>query len=243
MTTKDKLDTIFINQSFAGNEHLSDDFSHYCRIAEMYAEIENSIAGVSDLKSRVGYICYGKIAEYLKIGSKGDCHKVDSIWEDEVFSLILPEDVEKRHVDELRFIHFLKNVPVYHRKDYYLNVSLRVKEKYGHHLVMRHRDFCLGYLSNGSFRYMLALYSLTNGGNGPSTIVNSITGESMAIMQHDCQDILTNREKQILRMINDGVISKEIAQRLDISINTVNTHRQNILANISVPLKWDELNN
>jgi DNA-binding CsgD family transcriptional regulator len=40
---------------------------------------------------------------------------------------------------------------------------------------------------------------------------------------------LTRREKEILGLIAKGLISKEIADKLFISVNTVNTHRQRIL--------------
>jgi DNA-binding CsgD family transcriptional regulator len=41
--------------------------------------------------------------------------------------------------------------------------------------------------------------------------------------------LLTAREKEILQLISKGLISKEIADKLYISVNTVNTHRQRIL--------------
>ncbi|MCY6353475.1 response regulator transcription factor [Bacteroides fragilis] len=40
---------------------------------------------------------------------------------------------------------------------------------------------------------------------------------------------LTNRELEVLRLMKQGLLSKEIANTLKVSINTVNTHRQNIL--------------
>jgi DNA-binding CsgD family transcriptional regulator len=45
---------------------------------------------------------------------------------------------------------------------------------------------------------------------------------------------LTNREKEILELIATGLISKEIADKLYISVNTVNTHRQRIIEKLSV---------
>lgn len=142
MTGKDKLDSLFINQNYNDESQLIDCFSHYCHIADMYAEIENSIAGVSDPKERIGYICFGKTAEKLNIVHSKNGHQVNSIWEDEVYNLIVPEDIEKRHIDELCFLQFLKTVPMDQKEDYYLNVNLRVKDEYGHNLFLRHRDFC-----------------------------------------------------------------------------------------------------
>lgn len=44
---------------------------------------------------------------------------------------------------------------------------------------------------------------------------------------------LTDREKEILEMIRQGYLSKEISEKLSISFNTVNTHRQNILKKLN----------
>ena len=46
--------------------------------------------------------------------------------------------------------------------------------------------------------------------------------------------ILTDREKEILLLIKEGKLSKQIADILEISIHTVNRHRQNILEKLSV---------
>ncbi len=40
---------------------------------------------------------------------------------------------------------------------------------------------------------------------------------------------LTKKEKEIVKMILDGLESKEISEKLNISFNTVSTHRKNIL--------------
>jgi len=41
--------------------------------------------------------------------------------------------------------------------------------------------------------------------------------------------VLTTREAQILQMVKDGFLSKEISDKLAISVHTVNTHRQRFL--------------
>lgn len=61
-------------------------------------------------------------------------------------------------------------------------------------------------------------------------IVNKEKGLAVEQREYnDCSDILTTREKEILRYIPKGHLSKEIADILGISLNTVNRHRQNIL--------------
>jgi len=42
--------------------------------------------------------------------------------------------------------------------------------------------------------------------------------------------VLSKRETEVLGLISQGLNSKSIAERLFISVNTVNNHRQNILA-------------
>lgn len=45
---------------------------------------------------------------------------------------------------------------------------------------------------------------------------------------------LTEREREVLRLIADGATSKEIADRLVISANTVDRHRSNIMAKLDL---------
>lgn len=53
-------------------------------------------------------------------------------------------------------------------------------------------------------------------------------------LSEEHRNILSEREKEILRCIRKGLSSKEIAATLYISVNTVNRHRQNILEKLSV---------
>ncbi len=48
------------------------------------------------------------------------------------------------------------------------------------------------------------------------------------------QDELSQREVDVLRLIASGMINKEIAENLGISINTVLTHRKNITAKLGI---------
>ncbi len=46
--------------------------------------------------------------------------------------------------------------------------------------------------------------------------------------------MITPKEKEILHLIADGFSSKQIAERLNISFYTVQTHRKNMLAKMGV---------
>lgn len=66
-------------------------------------------------------------------------------------------------------------------------------------------------------------------------LVNFKTGNIVNIPIVDNPDIsLTKREKEVLQMADDGLMSKEISDKLFISIHTVNRHRQNILEKMNV---------
>lgn len=66
-------------------------------------------------------------------------------------------------------------------------------------------------------------------------LVNFKTGEIVNIPIIDNPEIsLTKREKEVLVMVNEGMLSKEISEKLFISIHTVNRHRQNILEKMHV---------
>jgi len=66
------------------------------------------------------------------------------------------------------------------------------------------------------------------------TVINRITGETLPSSLISAEKQLTNREKEILLLICEGFLSKEIAYKLNISLYTVNNHRKNILAKLDV---------
>jgi DNA-binding NarL/FixJ family response regulator len=45
---------------------------------------------------------------------------------------------------------------------------------------------------------------------------------------------ITKREKEIIQLISEGLSNKEIAQKLLVSISTVDAHRYNILKKLEV---------
>lgn len=233
MSVKGELNDEFLLQDFTDNDWISRNLDRYRIVAAGYARIENAIAVLSDLKERVSHIYCGGLAQTLGIGKKGEYHCVNSIWEEEVFECILPEDLDKRHCDELKFIHFLKNTTKRNfYTDYYLTSFLRMVGKDGCRYTVRHRVFYVAIQPNGSIRLALGLYNITDEADTGSRICNSVTATVIPLEQQDYCNLISEREKEVLRLIDNGKLSKEISETLSISIYTVNRHRQNILSKL-----------
>ena len=66
-------------------------------------------------------------------------------------------------------------------------------------------------------------------------IKNCLTDEVVPFTIESATDVLlTPREREILALAKEGMFSKEISEKLNISIHTVNRHRQNILEKLQV---------
>ena len=66
-------------------------------------------------------------------------------------------------------------------------------------------------------------------------IKNCLTDEVVPFTIETATDVLlTPREREILALAKEGMFSKEISKKLNISIHTVNRHRQNILEKLQV---------
>lgn len=69
-----------------------------------------------------------------------------------------------------------------------------------------------------------------------SQIINTATGEVFSPLTKffQSESVLTKRELEILNLIAQGKLSKEISGLLHISVHTVDTHRQHILEKLNV---------
>ena len=67
-------------------------------------------------------------------------------------------------------------------------------------------------------------------------LVNTLTGELYSFPSSEliAGRKLSFREQEILQLLAKGLISKQIADKLFISVNTVNTHRQRIIEKLDV---------
>ena len=101
-----------------------------------------------------------------------------------------------------------------------------------------------GYLLKGSSKeeFLKALHTVANGGKYfsgdiSSILIGQLTNPTFATEPKQSlgeEQIITKREKEILRLLLTGKGNKEIAEALDISKRTAEVHRFNLMKKLKV---------
>ena len=110
MDTIGLLNKEFSRQDFPETQHRTEMLDKYKDIARNYALMENNIAVLSDLRTQTSHIYYGGFSRMLGMEKCGEEHTVASVWEEDIFKLIHPDDLAGKHLQELSFYHFIKDM-------------------------------------------------------------------------------------------------------------------------------------
>lgn len=65
-------------------------------------------------------------------------------------------------------------------------------------------------------------------------VLNDFVAQAKQLPDTGSTTLLTNREREILQMVAEGMTNQEIADKLYISISTVDTHRKNIMSKLDI---------
>lgn len=234
--SRSSLDAKFLSQPFQTGIDAGAQLENCQHIAQMYASIEKCLCVLSDLKTRQSYLYPGGLAEQL--GLDEITTEIKSIWEDELLNRIHPQDLQRKYRLEFQFFQLLKSIEVAQRIDYEAISKIRIKNKEGNYVFVKHRILYLKGLKGDPIRFVLCLYhrlydhpefDIPQG-----VIVNTKSAEVIEYDNQQFDNTLSAREKEILHLIQYGRRSKEIASKLSVSIHTVNRHRQNILQKLKV---------
>ncbi len=229
MSKKRELDRLLSRLNMDACPDALDRAMNYARAI---ADIEGNVAVVSDLAQGTSRIIAGSFARQLGLG---DYSRENSIWEEKILSLMSAAEQEEKYIAELRFYHYLRHIPREKRPDYYLISKLRFTFPDGDLRDVMHKMYYLYAPDGESVQYAICLY-------GPlifdmpckSCVANSLTGVFEELTTNANDAILSRRERQILLLIESGLSSREIAERLCISVHTVSRHRQEILSKLQV---------
>lgn len=227
------INRLYLSQPFAEKEDESK-LDKCLHIAEAYALAENAIVSMGDSIRNCSYCFFGGVADVLGLSDEERCPVIPSLYEEFIFNRANQDDLMLRHAHELAYIYLTENETPDERRNYILSDSLRMRDKDGDWRSVRHRMFSLEGTSDGCYWLNMCIYTLCNDNQDTPKIVNTRTGECRILTSDDYVDILSAREITVLRLIDNGQQSKEIADNLCISVNTVHRHRQNILQKLKV---------
>ena len=131
------------------------------------------------------------------------------------------------------------------------NIITRIKRKHPEIKIVvltfhKEDQFIQAALQAGADAYVLkndsreelftALHTAVNGRRylSPSILDRVITGYLDKSTATPSWKILTNREREVMKLIAEGYRTKDIAARLDLSPRTVETHRKNLMKKLDL---------
>jgi DNA-binding CsgD family transcriptional regulator len=148
-------------------------------------------------------------------------------------SRIHPDDYPLLMEAGTYFIRYGIALPLVQRKEGKLINEYRILKENGKYIRVIEQEMCLENDIHGNVWLALSIMDISPDQNSDapfrSRLIDTSKGEVYMFPPQNKEAMLTAREKEILLLISKGLISKQIADKLFISVNTVNTHRQRIL--------------
>lgn len=168
--------------------------------------------------------------EVLEVGSSD---------EDIIYTRIHPEDLVDKRLLEYKFFLKTRDSDPTRKLDFIARCRIRINDGSGRYYYVDNSTQLISLSPAGKIWLILCRYDFSSNQEVADdiapTIIDTSEGEIERLdLGSDRQSILTIREKEILLLIQQGLPSKQIADRLHISPHTVNRHRQNILSKLDV---------
>lgn len=235
-----ELEQIYVSQHL--DEEILDVMEIEARkkIAESVVTVTNACCVITDAAHDYCYLFGGELASLLGIEDAPYIYReIGSSDEDVIYNRLHPEDLVEKRMLEYEYFKFVNPLSAEEKMRFKATCRIRIKDKDGRYRVLDNSTQIMRPSPAGKIWLILCCYDLSpcqeaKTGINPQ-IKNNRSGEIISYSFSDKKkQILTDREKEILLLIKDGKPSKQIADILNISIHTVNRHRQNILERLSV---------
>ena len=151
-------------------------------------------------------------------------------------NLVHPDDLEVvRRIDK-KVWEFLDTLPEEEKLTYKYIYEMRVLDR-GKYVRMIYQTRLLAFKDDNFLAMGMIDLAPEQSANTSVRfqIKNCLTDEVVPFTIETATDVLlTPREREILALAKEGMFSKEISEKLNISVHTVNRHRQNILEKLQV---------
>lgn len=227
----DKLKSLFPQQDFELSNADYDQLERQFLLLDRLAEVENSSVSVLDLYK--GKFIYLRSKYIDKMGY--DLNKALTQGPSYFYSLIHTDDLTLILDTNKRIYNFIQSLPIDEKKDYKVIQNYRVRNAQNKYIPFIMQVIPLELDKKGNIWLILMLDDLlpdkTKFDKVNRSLVNIRNGKKY-LFNCDISDeksSLSTREIEILGLAAKGYASKEIADQLFISVNTVNNHRQKIL--------------
>jgi DNA-binding CsgD family transcriptional regulator len=200
-------------------------------ILQKLADIGNSIVTVFDMYKREHVfhsqnagVVLGYSSELLEENSN---HFIDD--------KVHPDDYAMLNHNCISIIKLLMNFSEDEKTNYKLINEYRILNASNQYVRVVEQQQVLELDKRGNFWLALSILDISpnqdvNSGI-KSQILNYRTGKFIPLIdtKENVNTALSAREIEILKMVKYGLLSKEISDKLSISVHTVNTHRQRVL--------------
>jgi DNA-binding CsgD family transcriptional regulator len=178
-----------------------------------------------------------------------DSHKIATLERqgDYLESRFHPDDSTQLERLQVELGKFIYSLPPEQRNDYSNIYSFRVLNARKQYVRVVSRQQVLEQSRNGKAWLILGNMEIApnqkESDQVECTVLNLKNGEMFSpALPSPASISLTQRELEILQLIQKGLLSKEIAHNLCISIHTVNIHRQNLLHKLGVQNSIEAIN-
>ena len=162
-------------------------------------------------------------------------------WKDYFDIKIHPDDLYRLVTNGIQLLHLSFQLSDREIKELKLINEYRIKNGIGNYVRVIEQHQILELDKKGNIWLTLGVMDISPNQNIreplKSRLLNFKTGElfNIPILTSNGEiPNLSKREVQILGLLSEGLISKEIADKLFISVHTVNTHRQRIISKLKV---------
>lgn len=228
-----------ISQRFRKEELDYSILNRHISFLENLSVVQNSFVSIFDLAKMEHAYLSPNFADLLGWDPK----KISSPENDYINERMHPDDLAHLNNVSWQFFGLILRVdPVWREQMKYIKLIMdyRTRGKDGNYVRVIEQHKLLELDKYGNAWMSMSILDLSPDQDLKSLcryrLVNTLTGElyhfpsAESIIGHK----LSFREKEILQLLSEGLISKQIADKLFISVNTVNTHRQRIIEKLNV---------
>lgn len=209
-------------------------FEHTKNLLSLMANVENSSLCVFDMSSKHYSFMRTKFDQSVKYPESEHYKSQPGYF----FQFMPEEDVEFSVDTMIQGLGFVREKEWAEKKAYKLIFEYRLSDPAGNLFRFLQQCVVLELDKHGNIWQVLILNDIIPNSPGNHRLNRKLIHipSGKICLFHDDQEpssksayLLTKRELEVLGLINQGLLSKEIADQLFISVNTVNNHRQKII--------------